>query len=122
MASKADVERVLSELKSLDSFVSTDLVEVSSGTSLGGISSIPDFDSTGICKTFTVVLNEIDAALSSINVPGVTGIKVKTAGPVVFLQVVDDNHYIGLAIGNPEEATAAADQLNRVVEQMKAIL
>lgn len=122
MVAKAEVEELLSELQSLASFVSTDLVEISSGKSMGGIYGIPDMDSTGICKTFTVVLNEIDAAFSTINVPGVTGIKVKTAGPVVFIQVVDSNHYIGLAIGNPEEANVAADKLNGVVEQMKTIL
>lgn len=85
----------------IQSFVSTDIVSISSGMSIGGGSIDPHFDATVASASYAEVVKSNARALSLLGMdPDSTeDILITTSDAYILLRLLGKDYYHGLAIG-----------------------
>lgn len=81
-------------------FISTDLVHIESGLSLGGGSSDPNFDASVASASYAEVVKANSQALDLLGVGAHTteDILVSTRDAYLLIRLLGKDHYLGLAI------------------------
>ena len=83
----------------VDGFVSTDIVGVGDGISIGGGSIIPDFNSTAASAEFASVTQSILRALKTLGNDALEDVLVTTSNANILVRLLGDGKfYHGLAI------------------------
>ena len=82
------------------SFISTDIVDTSSGMSIGGASANPDFDGSAASASFAEVVKANARALDLVGLgsDSTEDILITTKDAFLLLRVLG-NHFHGLAVG-----------------------
>jgi predicted regulator of Ras-like GTPase activity (Roadblock/LC7/MglB family) len=83
----------------IDGFVSTDVVNISDGMSIGGGSIMPNFDSTAASAEFASVTQAVIRALKSLGNDYLEDILITTSSIYVIVRMLGPStYYHGLAI------------------------
>lgn len=82
-----------------DGFISTDIVGIADGISIGGGSIVPNFDSTAASAEFATVTQSILRALRTLGNDNLEDVLVTTDNAYILLRILQNNKfYHGLAI------------------------
>lgn len=96
------VETVLTAFREqVPEFVSTDLVNLESGLSIGGTSADPAFDASAASASFGEVVRANTRALQLLGMDGLSAedILITTNRVNILLRLLGSNYYLCLAIG-----------------------
>lgn len=82
-----------------DGFISTDIVGIADGISIGGGSIVPNFDSTAASAEFATVTQSILRALKTLGNDNLEDVLVTTDNAYILVRILQNNRfYHGLAI------------------------
>lgn len=92
-------ELLLKFREETDGFVSTDIVGIADGISIGGGSIVPNFDSTAASAEFATVAQSILRALKTLGNDNLEDVLVTTDNAYILVRILQNNRfYHGLAI------------------------
>jgi len=95
------IENTIAEFRSaVPSFVATDIVDITSGMSLGGGSANPDFDASVASATFTQLVKANATALDllGLGAPSCEDILITTESIYILIRMLGEEYYHGLAV------------------------
>lgn len=83
----------------IDGFISTDVVNIADGMSIGGGSIMPNFDSTAASAEFASVTQSVIRALKSLGNDYLEDVLITTSSLYIIVRMLGpSNYYHGLAI------------------------
>jgi predicted regulator of Ras-like GTPase activity (Roadblock/LC7/MglB family) len=94
------LDEILSTFRNeIDGFISTDIVGITDGMSIGGGSIIPNFDSSVASAEFAAVTNSAIRALRSLGTDKLEDILFTTDNMYIIVRLLTGSqYYLGLAI------------------------
>lgn len=94
------LDEILSTFRNeIDGFISTDIVGITDGMSIGGGSIIPNFDSSVASAEFAAVTNSAIRALRSLGTDRLEDILFTTDNMYIIVRLLTGSqYYLGLAI------------------------
>lgn len=115
------VEEVLRQMQSeMDYFLSSDLVNIASGMSIGGVSVDPNFDASLASGAYTEVVKSNRRALEllGLGANACEDILITTENVLLIMKMLGQDYYVGLAISRKGNLGLARAIMNKYTTQL----